>query len=1051
MMEPESIKKHVPERIFNRGLRYYNKGHIKSYKISKEEKYYKVTAVVMGTSKYNVKIYIEILDDDFFFEGRCSCPYDWGEMCKHEVAILYKFLKEDYQRLARETRMQENYEKLIEISSLHDNRNPARLHYRVKGFIAESLANFKLIIKSDQISDYILEDLIERINNNYYSFITKNEFAGHFSGRELRLVERLKDLEMRKGRTKNSLLLPKTGENFSFLMDLIKNFRVVLDENGFEAKTGKILQPEMKVTGDKERVKFKIAADYPIYSNRREELYWTVIENVIHPLDLAGINSLPEIIEIPPEKQGEFLFEILPALESNISLDIGRRLSGYRLIKEEPEAHIKLDYQEEEICCQLQVNLAGEEYNNTQVLGLNLDENQYSEDKETPGLWYGRDNQAFARVVSFLEDYNFKVKPDNFIIRDKADIQEFITDGMIHIPEEWNVETTEAFDQIEIKQVKLEPVIELDDSEGIDWFDFRITYNLGGRTYTRRELEAMISYNKQGEPYIQIGNQYFILEKGEKEEKVNRILDLAEEQEEDRYRSPYYNMLYYRNMVEDAGINFKGNRVYDQLQRDITGTRAVTREEVPAEVVEVLRDYQKRGYFWLHFLTKYHFGGILADDMGLGKTVQILTLLKSLSLDRPALVVCPRTLIYNWQEEVDKFFPDMKCMVYYGTPEERKEMRNKFSGYDLVVTSYSIISRDFLEMGEEGLVFSYSILDEAQHIKNHKTKRAKAVKSVRSRFRLALTGTPLENSVAELWSIFDFLMPGYLGNYNNFSKKYITPINDNNDQRKIKELKDRVAPFILRRRKDEVLQELPEKIVNIQPVDMTKLQEDSYRLVLDEVKGELLQTVREKGFNRSRINVLAALTRLRQICNHPALVLGKEGQKHNSGKLDVLMELVEDAISSGHKIIVFSQFVKMLKLIRKRFDDCNIVYEYLDGSTRNRMERVNRFNNQQEIKVFLISLKAGGIGLNLTAADMVIHVDPWWNPMVERQATDRTHRLGQENRVMVYKLITRGTVEEKMLKLQRKKQDIFDNIIEDNRNPIQAITWEDIQDLLEIS
>jgi SNF2 family DNA or RNA helicase len=292
-------------------------------------------------------------------------------------------------------------------------------------------------------------------------------------------------------------------------------------------------------------------------------------------------------------------------------------------------------------------------------------------------------------------------------------------------------------------------------------------------------------------------------------------------------------------------------------------------------------------------------------------------------------------------------------------------------------------------------------------------------------------------------------MPGYLGNYNYFNKNYLLPISKNNDQEKMEQLKQRVAPFILRRRKEEVLKELPEKIINIHSVSMTQLQEDSYKLVLDEVKGKLLDTVSEKGFNRSRINVLAALTKLRQICNHPALVLDDKGLDSSSGKLDALLELVNDAISSGRKIIVFSQFVKMLKLIKKSFDRQKINYQYLDGSTRNRMERVNQFNNDPEIKVFLISLKAGGVGLNLTSADMVIHVDPWWNPMVERQAADRAHRLGQQNRVMVYKLITRGTVEEKMLKLQKKKQNVFDNIIEDNVNPIEAITWEDIQELLE--
>lgn len=292
-------------------------------------------------------------------------------------------------------------------------------------------------------------------------------------------------------------------------------------------------------------------------------------------------------------------------------------------------------------------------------------------------------------------------------------------------------------------------------------------------------------------------------------------------------------------------------------------------------------------------------------------------------------------------------------------------------------------------------------------------------------------------------------MPGYLGNYSYFKNNFLNPISKNNEKEKMLELKERVAPFILRRRKGEVLKELPDKIINVHPVSMTQLQADSYQTVLADLRGELSQTVSDKGFNRSRINILAALTKLRQICNHPALILGEKASTYNSGKLEALKELLADALSGGHKIIVFSQFVKMLKLIRSELDQQGLNYLYLDGSTRKRMQKVKEFNNNCEVKIFLISLKAGGVGLNLTAADMVVHVDPWWNPMVERQATDRAHRLGQQNRVMVYKLITRGTVEEKMLKLQERKQDLFNNVIEDNVNPIRAISWEDIQELLE--
>ncbi|MFP4017327.1 MAG: SNF2-related protein, partial [Halanaerobiales bacterium] len=659
-------------------------------------------------------------------------------------------------------------------------------------------------------------------------------------------------------------------------------------------------------------------------------------------------------------------------------------------------------------------------------------------------------------LIDFLEEYEFHVRPDSFFIKNREDIQEFITNGLLYLQEEWNVSRSESFNQIEVKSVELEPVIELmeSDEEGgkIDWFEFRVYYNLGGHSLSREKLLKMIRYNKSGEAYIQIDDSYFFLQEGKQEENLKEIIDLADgdsNNDNENYRSNYYNILYYKRLVEDSGISFQGNKVYNQLDQDISGESLVKKEDIPQQVEGLLRNYQKDGFYWLRFLHKYRFGGVLADDMGLGKTLQALTLLKSIELSGPALIVCPRTLIYNWSEEVEKFFPGTKYLVYYGTPEEREEMIDKLIDYEIIITSYSILSRDYKALNEIEASFSYCILDEAQHIKNFKTKRARGVKAIKALYKLALTGTPIENSVEELWSIFDFLMPGYLGSYSYFRKNYLNPISNENDSERLSELKKRVEPFLLRRKKGEVLKELPDKIINYQHVEMTKLQQDTYKLVPEEVKSKVFETVSEKGFNQSRIHILAALTKLRQICNHPALVLEKADQQAPSGKIDALMEMVEEAIDGGHKLVVFSQFVKMLKLIRERFDIQGISYEYLDGSTHNRMERVNRFNSEEDVKVFLISLKAGGVGLNLTSADIVFHVDPWWNPMVERQATDRVHRIGQENKVIVYKLITRGTVEEKMLKLQKRKEEVFNSVIESSSTQSETITWEDIQELFQ--
>ena len=1076
MKSRDFIKNLVSNKIYRRGIDYYNQGRVLQYRINKlEPNLYQISAQVSGSKRYQVKSEIRLRQESIELESSCDCPYDWEEYCKHEVAVLNKFMEEDFRSpkvnyepaAAKEQEIAElefsdqdvgseiveqriadrSFKNLLEITKNYDESEMPKLEYRVKGILNQELKNFKLIFDSDQLSQQQLEGVVNSLNEEQHAYYKESLLKKYFYGQELRLLEDLADLNKSKGRG-SSLLLTKNEENLDFLLNLSQLFKLQLDENGSVIKKGKTLRPELKLEGDLEEIRIELREqDFPIYQGSENDCRWTLIENTVHKIDFYNFSELPTNFLIPKQRQGEFLFEILPTLEKNLELERSEALQSYELIKESPEIDLKLDYNQGKISCQLEVEFAGEKYSNTELLGIDTDQNIYKRDQDEPELWYGRDNRALAEVIDFLEEYNFKVRPEHFILKDNNEIQEFITDGMTHIPEDWNVERSQSFDQIEIKEVKLEPIVEIDDSEGINWFDFSISYNLGGKSYSRQELQQLISYNKKGEAYIKLDNQYFILESGAQEEKVEQMLKDAESQAEG-YRAPYHNLLYYKNLVEKSGINFKGNQVFNELEDEISGLNVVKERQLPQGLKGELRDYQKNGYNWLRFLHKYHFGGILADDMGLGKTLQMLTLLKSVKPERPALVLCPRTLIYNWQEEADKFFDDLRTLVYYGTPAERDKMRHDFADYDLIISSYSTISRDVAELNQESIIFSFAILDEAQHIKNHRTKRAKAVKNIEAESRLALTGTPLENSVEELWSIFDFLMPGYLGNYSYFKKNFLTPINKNNEKEKMTELKERVAPFILRRRKGEVLKELPEKIVNVHPVSMTQLQEDSYQTVLEEVRGELEQTVEEKGFNRSRINVLAALTKLRQICNHPALVLGEEGRAHNSGKLEALRELLADALSGGHKIIVFSQFVKMLKLIRDDLEQQGINYLYLDGSTRKRMEKVREFNSNPEVEIFLISLKAGGVGLNLTAADMVVHVDPWWNPMVERQATDRAHRLGQENRVMVYKMITRGTVEEKMLKLQQRKQDLFNNIIENNVNPIKAVSWEDIQDLL---
>jgi len=387
-------------------------------------------------------------------------------------------------------------------------------------------------------------------------------------------------------------------------------------------------------------------------------------------------------------------------------------------------------------------------------------------------------------------------------------------------------------------------------------------------------------------------------------------------------------------------------------------------------------------------------------------------------------------------------------MVYNGTPSERLENQKKLKNFDLIVTSYGTLRSDKDFFSSDKNHFNYVVLDEAQFIKNHKTKNAQVVKKLNADYRLALTGTPLENSVSELWSIYDFLMPNFLGNYNQFSKNFQQPIMDKGDSQALEHLKRKVSGFMLRRIKSEVLKELPPKIEQLSQCHLSEEQNILYQQILSQVKGEVFSAVSSKGFKSAQIHILAGLTKLRQVCNHPALLLkDKDFRKYQSAKLEMCLELVDEVRKSQRKVLIFSQFTKMLDIVSASLKDKNIEHLYLSGKTRNRQDLVDNFNNNPDIPVFLISLKAGGTGLNLTSADNVIIFDPWWNPSVENQAIDRTHRIGQSRNVNVYRLLTSGTIEEKIQALKQKKQNLFNALISTSGDKFNKLSWEDVKEL----
>ena len=450
-------------------------------------------------------------------------------------------------------------------------------------------------------------------------------------------------------------------------------------------------------------------------------------------------------------------------------------------------------------------------------------------------------------------------------------------------------------------------------------------------------------------------------------------------------------------------------------------------------------------------LDKYKFGGILADDMGLGKTIQIISVIldykQNSNEHRASIVVSPSSLSLNWKNEIEKFAPALKIRVVRGTASEREEIIQNIDKYDLIITSYDLLKRDIDIYNEKKYNFKFIIADEAQYLKNNNTKNAKAIKQLNADTRFALTGTPIENSLAELWSIFDFIMPGYLFSYKKFKLKYETAIIKDEDKETMDKLKMLIQPFVLRRTKKEVLTELPEKTITVLNNEMEEEQRKIYLAYLAQAKQELQNEINVNGFEKNQIKILAALTRLRQICCHPKLFI--DDYKDGSSKLEQCMEIVEDGVMAGHKILLFSSYTSMFDIMEEELRKRNIKYFKLTGSTKvdERINLVDEFNKNQEIGVFLISLKAGGTGLNLIGADMVIHYDPWWNISAENQATDRAYRIGQKNNVQVYKLITKDSIEEKIYEMQQRKAELTDNMLNTQTTFINRLSKEDIMNL----
>ncbi|MCQ2465100.1 MAG: SNF2 family helicase [Oscillospiraceae bacterium] len=651
--------------------------------------------------------------------------------------------------------------------------------------------------------------------------------------------------------------------------------------------------------------------------------------------------------------------------------------------------------------------------------------------------------RIIRNIFSKYFDEEDHSNPGTFIMHGDDRLYELLTVGLNEFEKYMDVFVTDAFKKIGVR-APARPAIGIRPSGSL------LALDITAEGYTMSELVDMLKSYRKGAKYHRLKDGSFALITDSMSELASvadnlNISDKALLKE--KLTVPAYRMLYLDSLKKNCE-NLRINRSAEFKKAVSTFGMMVDDSEqltVPVSLDGIMREYQKYGFRWLRTISAYKFGGILADDMGLGKTLQAISLILSNRQNgctKPALVVCPASLSLNWKNEISRFAPELKTLTVIGSVSAREELFRNINDYDVIITPYSLLTRDIEKY--ENTEFSSQFIDEAQYIKNQNTQAAKAVKAIKADVKFALTGTPVENSLAELWSIFDYIMPDYLYNYTYFRKNYEAPITAKKEEKVVSELQKVISPFILRRMKKEVLKELPDKTETVMYASMGEEQSRIYSANVADVKKTLAKELKDGA---DRIKILAMLTRLRQICCDPSLVY--DNYSGESAKLEQCIELVNNCVISGHKILLFSQFTSMLDIISKRLDEEGVSYYTITGQTKpaERIRLVNEFN-EDGTNVFLISLKAGGTGLNLTGADIVIHYDPWWNLSAENQASDRAYRIGQKRNVQIYKLITDKTIEEKIIELQTRKAELYD-IAVNGEGDIMHMSADDILSILE--
>ena len=1026
---------------FIRGRNYYHEGRVLTVEISDDRLTASATVKGSGSEKYHLGLGLFNKGSRTFLFSECDCPV--GQNCKHVVATLLHLIHHGVEAVSP---LQTWFEQLEEYDSDHEFLNNDNTSEQLLYILQPDKDKCRVVFRKGKInkSGHYTKGRLQQIGEPHYIS------SWEYSAEEIKIFQMLAHKKGRGYGGYEYLLKGKSGD-FA-LQQMLATGRCFLEDDRTPLKMNRETKELEYQWIEKENntqklqllidggVQWRIIPTQPIYSFDAQKRQLSKLNTPITAEKLNILKTAPAIADKELERFSDQFLKHFPAKVLPKTL-----LLEFVEVNEPLQTLLSLTMVPSAEHSELQPAIRAEFIYGDYCFAVDEEQQDFSIVKEKARtVKVNRNLDEEMAVIEVLEELEL------YCIRNEGQAQSafnywtmgdmpdaitewltFINSGIAQCNEAGiTVDITEDFD-LNITEPEL--MIDVDDEEDSGWFSMSLSAEINEQQVELLPLiAAWLSQNREPEDddELLLPSPYggFIKLKASA---IRPIINLIEElfsEKDDSLKIPLNRAMFLNELSAHEISLINGQRV-KALADKLANFQGIESVSVPKTINATLREYQREGLNWLCFLKEYGFGGILADDMGLGKTLQTLTFIakqqEQEQNQKGSLIICPTSLVGNWFKEAQKFAPSLKVAVCHGTG--RRKLLNQLDEFDIVITTYPLITRDSEYYLDK--TFDHIVLDEAQLIKNAKAKSTQQINDLKAGFKLCLSGTPLENHLGELKSLMDFSLLGLLGNHQHFKQYFRKPIEKEGNVVRAEELTQRISPFLLRRTKDQVMAELPEKTVIEQDIILENDQRNLYESIRVAMEQRIRELFAQKGVAKSHIEFLDALLKLRQACCDARLVKLEQAQKVKSNaKLDWLQKHVPDMIAEGRKILIFSQFTTMLGFIEDDLKMLKIPYSKLTGQTRKRQIQIDNFQ-EGDNAVFLISLKAGGTGLNLTAADTVIHYDPWWNPAVEKQATDRTHRIGQDKAVFVYKLIAEGTIEEKIKELQKHKQDIADSIL----------------------